>query len=287
LGYFSWQLLNDHREYGFDPVLEYADLYIPQVADGLNIRVGRFLSVPGIEAQLAPNNYVYTHSLLYVIDPFTDTGILGTVKLNDHWLVQAGLTASHDVALWTRDARPSATACLSYTFNQGNDNVYPCVNGLNNGGYAYNNLQMFDNTWYHKFNSSWHMASEGWYMFERDVPSIFGPLPLEKGTYGAYCSAGEIRCRAPEWAMVNYVEKQLSAESYVSFRSDFLDDMKGQRTGFKTRYTEATLMCGHWVGSTILLRPELRFDHALDRPAYDDGTRKSQLQLAMDVIFKF
>ena len=101
LGYFSSQLLDDHRQYGFDPVLEYVDLYIPQVAEGLNIRMGRFISIPGIEAQLAPNNYVYTHSLLYAVDPFTDTGILATVKLNDRWLVQLGLTASHDVAPWT------------------------------------------------------------------------------------------------------------------------------------------------------------------------------------------
>ena len=42
---------------------------------------------PQLDPQLAPNNYVYTHSLLYSVDPFTDTGILGTVKLNDHWLV--------------------------------------------------------------------------------------------------------------------------------------------------------------------------------------------------------
>jgi len=287
LGYFSGQLLDHHRENGFDPVLEYVDLYVPQVAEGLNIRVGRFISIPGIEAQLAPNNYVYTHSLLYAVDPFTDTGILGTLRINDQWLIQLGLTASHDVAPWTHDARPSATACISYTFNKGNDNVYPCVNGINSGRYAYNNLQMFDNTWYHKFSASWHMATEAWYMYQRGVPSISGPLLPEKGTNGAFCSKGEIRCLAPEWAMVNYVEKQISPKNYVSIRSDFLDDVKGQRTGFKTRYTEATLMWGHWVGSTILLRPEIRFDHAFDRPAYDDGTRKSQFQLAMDVIFKF
>jgi hypothetical protein len=287
LGYFSGQLLDHHREYGFDPVLEYVDLYIPQVGEGLNIRLGRFISIPGIEAQLAPNNYVYTHSLLYAVDPFTDTGILATVKLNGGWLVQLGLTASHDVAPWTQDAKPSATTCISYTFNQGNDNVYPCVNGINSGKYAYNNLQMFDGTWYHKFSDSWHMATEAWYMYQRDVPSVSGPLPPGKGIYGAFCSVGEIRCLAPEWAMVNYVEKQLSAKNYLSIRSDFLDDMKGQRTGFKTRYTEATLMWGHWVGNTILLRPEIRFDHSFDRPAYDYGTRKSQFQLAIDVIFKF
>ena len=153
LGYFSQQLIDDHREYGFDPALEYVDLYIPQVAEGLNIRIGRFISIPGIEAQLAPNNYVYTHSLLYAVDPFTDTGILGTFKLNDRWLLQLGVTASHDVAPWSKDAQPSATACVSYTFNQGNDNLYPCANGINRGRYAYNNLQMFDITWYHKFNA--------------------------------------------------------------------------------------------------------------------------------------
>ena len=286
-GYFSQQLLEQNRQYGFDPVLEYFDLYIPQVADGLNIRVGRWISVPGIEAQLAPNNYVYTHSLLYSIDPFTDTGIIGTIKLNDRWLVQLGLTASHDVAPWTSDARPSATACVSYTFHQGNDDLYSCINGINSGKYAYNNLQMFDTTWYHKFTATWHMATEAWYMYQRDVPNVSGPAPLETGSRGAFCSVGQERCFAPEWAAVNYVEKQLSDKSFISIRTDFLDDLKGQRTGFKTSYTEGTLMWGHWVGSTILLRPELRFDHSFRLPAYDDGTRSNQFQLAMDVIFKF
>jgi hypothetical protein len=114
--------------------------------------------------------------LLYSVDPFTDTGIPGTVKLNDRLLVQLGLTASHDVAPWTPHAKPSATACISYTFHQGNDNLYRCVNGLNDGRYAYNTLQMFDDTWYHKFSATWHMATEAWFMYQRGVPSVSGPL---------------------------------------------------------------------------------------------------------------
>ena len=286
-GYLSQQLLEQNRQYGFDGALEYFDLYIPQVADGLNIRVGRFISVPGIEAQLAPNNYVYTHSLLYSIDPFTDTGIIGSMKLNNRWLVQLGLTAGHDVAPWTSDAKPSATACVSYTSSQVNDNLYACINGLNSGRYAFNNLQMYDLTWYHKFNATWHTATEAWYMYQRDVPDVGGPIPVEKGANGAYCSPGQIRCFAPEWAMQNYLEKQLSDKNYLSIRTDFLDDLKGQRTGHKTPYAEETLMWGHWVGSTVLFRPELRFDHSFDARAYDLGTRSNQFQLAMDVIFKF
>ena len=105
-GYLSSQLLVHNHQYGFDPILEYIDIYVPKVAKGMNIRAGRFISIPGIEAQLTPNNYMFSHSLLYAIDPFTDTGILATVQLSDQWLVQAGITGSHDVALWTSDASP-------------------------------------------------------------------------------------------------------------------------------------------------------------------------------------
>ncbi|HXJ11465.1 MAG TPA: outer membrane beta-barrel protein, partial [Candidatus Limnocylindrales bacterium] len=127
-GYFSQQLLKFNRQYGFDPVLEYVDLYLP-VKEGLNIRIGRFLSVPGIEAQLAPNNYNMTHSLLYTIDPFTDTGIIGSLKLNKQWMIQLGLSAGHDVAPWTSDAKASGIFCLNYSTKSNNDNFYACANG--------------------------------------------------------------------------------------------------------------------------------------------------------------
>ena len=137
--------------------------------------------MPGIEAQLAPNNYIFSHSLLYAIDPFTDTGLMATVKLNDQWLVQLGITGGHDVALWTPDAKPSGTACLSYTTKSVNDNFYICANGINDGKYAYNNLQQYDATWYHKFSKTVHMATESWYMYERDVPALGGTIQPETG----------------------------------------------------------------------------------------------------------
>jgi len=286
-GYFSSQLLVHNHQYGFDPVLEYADIYFPHVADGMNIRVGRYISIPGIEAQLTPNNYMFSHSLLYAIDPFTDTGILATVKLNDQWLVQAGITASHDVAPWTSDAKPSGTACVSYTTASVNNNFYLCANGINTGKYAYNNLQQYDGTWYHKFSKSWHTATEGYFMYQRDVPSTSGPFKPEPNDYAATCHPGLEKCLAPEYAAVNYVLKQLSEHDFIGFRSDLLNDKKGQRTGVNTKYTENTLMWSHWVGSTVQIRPEIRFDHAWDRKSYDRGKRNSQLTVASDLVFHF
>ena len=286
-GYLSGQLLDDHHQYGFDPALEYVELYVPQVAEGMNLRLGRFISVPGIEAQLAPNNYIFSHSLLYAIDPFTDTGLMVTVKLSDQWLVQLGITGGHDVALWTPDAKPSGTACLSYTTASVNDNVYICANGINDGKYAYNNLQQYDATWYHKFSKTVHMATEAWYMYQRDVPALSGTIPPETGANGAHCLTGEQRCTAPEYAMVNFLQKELSPHDFLSFRSDFLDDKKGQRTGYATRYSENTVMWCHWIGTTVQIRPELRFERAWDQKAYDQGRRQNQLTVASDLIFHF
>jgi hypothetical protein len=286
-GYLSSQLLDHNRQYGFDPVLEYVDIYFPHVAQGMNFRVGRYISIPGIEAQLTPNNYAFSHSLLYAVDPFTDTGILATIQLNNRWLVQTGLSAGHDVAPWTSDAKPAFTGCVDYTTSSVNDNFYLCANGLNDGEYAFNNLQMYDATWYHKFGSSWHMATESYSMYQRDVPSINGTLTPEKGTNGANCRPGEQRCLAPEWAVINYVNKQLSPHSYLSFRSDLLNDKKGQRTGHATKYNETTISFNRWIGNTIQIRPELRFDHAWDRRAYDEGRRTNQLTFSSDVIFHF
>ena len=289
-GYLSQQLLQSNRQYGFDPVLEYFDLYFP-VKDGLNIRIGRFLSVPGIEAQLAPNNYNMTHSLLYTIDPFTDTGIYGTLKLNKQWTIQLGLSGGHDVALWTSDAKLSGIFCLNYSTSSNKDNFYGCANGINDGKYAYNNLQDYDFTWYHKFNNKWHMATEAWYMYEHDVPNVAGnvanPIKPEMGANGAFCTARVLRCTAPEYAVVNYINREVSSKFMFGFRSDFLDDKKGQRTGFATKYTENTFYVTKYIGTTVMFRPELRFDHSWDLAAYNNGKARNQLFFGMDLIYKF
>lgn len=286
-GWFSQQLLAENRQYGDDPLMVYADVYFPHVADGMNIRIGRYISVPDIEAQLAVNNYSYTHSLLFSYDPFTQTGIIGTVKLNDRWLLNLGISAGNDIAPWASGAKPSLTACVSYTFRDGNDEIYPCASGINDGKYAYNNVQLFVTTWYHKFNSSWHMATEAYYEYERDVPAVGGPIPTQPNANGAYCPPGQVRCFAPEWAAVNYLQKEFSKTDYISIRNDFLDDLRGQRTGYKTFYSEHTIAYGHWFSDVITIRPELRFERAYNMPAYNYGTRQNQLTFSADVIWRY
>ena len=169
-GYLSSQLLKYNNTYGFDPALEYVDLYIPKVALGMNIRIGRFISVPGIEAQLAPNNYTFSHSLLYSIDPFTDTGVIA----------------------FCQGDRPLVTA---------------------RGAYSRARRCSLDE----RINS----ATEGYFMYERGVPSTNGPLTPETGANGTACHLGLDRCTAPEYAVVNLLQFEKTTHDFLSLRTDF------------------------------------------------------------------
>src|SRR5579871_205423 len=293
-GYWSHQLLGKNQENGFDVPMAYFDLYVPQIAKGMDIRIGRYISLPDIEAQLAPNNYTYSHSLLYTFDCYTQTGINTTTKLSDHWMIQLGVSPGCDVAPWVKqDRKLTLNACGSYTWRTGLDQVYLCDNTLNDGNYAYNNLSAYYLTWYHKFStkSHWHTATESWYQYEKHTPNVNNPLGanlIETNANGAYCNNDyEVTCFAPEWAIVNYLVDQLSAHDYLTIRNEYFDDIKGQRTGFRTRYSEHLVGWGHWVGSTVLVRPELRWERSYDVTAYDNGTRKNQLTFACDMILFF
>jgi hypothetical protein len=304
-GIFSSQYTNAEKFNGFDPVMYYMDFWFPHFFQGENVRVGRYISIPDIEAQLAPNNLTYSHSLLYTVDPYTQNGIVSTTKLNKNWQIQTELSSGNDVAPWVKSERHlTPAACAIWTSDSGKDNIYPCMNGLNDGNWRWNNLQHAVVTWYHKFDEHWHTDTEIWYMWESHTPNVNNPAGAafigQRYSYvnvgapnGAQCNPAVVFCYSYEWAAVNYINYQFGPRDIATWRTDYLDDATGQRTGFKTRYYEFDLSYTHWMGDVIELRPEIRFEHARDAEAYDNpsatpyGGKHSQTMLAMDAIIHF
>jgi hypothetical protein len=294
-GILSQQLLVKNAEYGFDPVMVYYDAYFPKVAQGMVLRVGRYISLPDIEAQLAPNNYSFSHSILYTYDCYTQTGVNATVKLNDHWTVQGGLSPGCDTAPWTTDAKLTGNTCVTYTWSNGGDALNTCDNTINDGKYAYNNLTAFYETWYHRISSSWHTDTEGWYQYMKAAPNMYWynggfakmastPWPETNGAgvnlnFGAVCEDPRLpaaqqssRCYAPEWAITNYVEHNFwKNEASLNIRNEVVDDIKGQRTGTPAIYEEHMVGFDFWTGSTITFRPELSYTKCYSKYTTADG----------------
>src|SRR5262245_59257307 len=90
-GLFSGQLTADHgmpNLYGFDPIQFYGEAYLPQVGRGLDLKVGRFFALYGYESNDATQNPLGSRAYGFIYDPFTHTGIVATLKLDDAWTVQ-------------------------------------------------------------------------------------------------------------------------------------------------------------------------------------------------------
>jgi hypothetical protein len=209
-GLASWQFNGKNNWEGYDFPMAYVDIWIPQVFQGLEVRVGRFISIPDIEAQLAPNNIMYTHSLTYAVDNYTNTGVVLSWQLTKNLLLQTGIVDGTETPIWHNGLKianqyvqsgsnaagfgpgvdplfpnatmlkdpgnqPSGVLCLRYESDDGKDVLYPCLNGINKGNWGYNNLQWHGFTYYHKFDDHWHVDFETYWMSENDVPNLNNP----------------------------------------------------------------------------------------------------------------
>ena len=61
-GWTSSQLFKHNYLYGYDFTEQYVDIYTPSVAEGMIVRIGRWIACPDIETQFAPDNYMGSHS---------------------------------------------------------------------------------------------------------------------------------------------------------------------------------------------------------------------------------
>jgi hypothetical protein len=308
-GLWSNQLLNENKNYGYDLPMAYGEVFIPQVAEGLLIRFGRFISIPDIEAQLAPNNYMYTHSMTYTFDNYTNTGIQATLAATKNWIVQLGYSVGSDTMPWNEGARltnllpgnplypgatflkdpgatPSFTAGIRYTTDSGKDSINLVADAINGGQWGYNNLQWYGLTYYHIFNDKWHISFEAYNLSERNVPNALNGLASSivagGGTpfspqFTPFNAPGLAQCKDPTvltctastTTALAYLNYKASPLDNISYRIEWYDDAQGQRTGTKTAYVETGIGWQHWFSPQIEIRPEVSYYRSLNANAFN------------------
>jgi Putative beta-barrel porin-2, OmpL-like. bbp2 len=282
-GIFSDVLTKHNALYGYTAPNFYFDLYIPGIGQGSDFRIGRYTTLGDLEADLDLQNPFDTHSMYYTYDPFTQFGAVWSTRLNKNWMVQIGLNAGSDVAPWENDAKPTVTACVQWNSDNSWDNIYVCANGTNNAKYGFNNVNLYQFMWYHKFTDRLWVGTEDYYEYQTHVPTV-ATIP---GANPAQCPPPTTECTAGAYATSWYVMYRLTDRDYIGTRNEAYYDARGQRTGFTTWYSENTLGWTHWLTPSIEVRPEIRYDHSYNTAAYDNGTRRTQLQFAADILVKF
>lgn len=297
-GWTSWQLLKNNQLYGYDFTEQYLDIYTPFVAQGMIVRVGRWIACPDIETQFAPDNYMGTHSLLFTFDTYTQTGIMFTIMLNKNWTVQAALHAGTDMVPWYKGAVPTGMLGIRWVASNNMDSIYLVLNSINSAKFrrfhmynqplGHDNFNYLVGTWQHKFNDNVHTKIEAYIMWQRDA--VVGGTP-SAGPVKSFGGGGGIGPNIPgttwTYGVVNFTLFKLSDMDFVTLRNEIWRDADGERSGFHGTYSSNAIGLTHNFNSLVQIRPEIGYYRNWNSKAFDLGKSKGMVLAGFDVTVRF
>ena len=281
-GIASYQLLGHNLTNGYDFPMVWGELFIPQIAEGMLVRLGRFISIPDTEAQLAPNNYMYSHSMTYGYDNYTNHGLLTTTALTKNWFFTLGVVMGTDTAPWhfgetvpnpfpnpvypgntmLKDpgAMPSLTTGIRWQSNSGYDTIYLVADGINTGVWGYNNLQWLGGTFYHKFNEQWHITFESYTLSQRGVlnntnPFVTGSI-IPNGGF-PFSPANGFNFNAPNTAVcstpnvLTCTARDFTALYYLNYKFTPMDNLSFRLEYFDDMQGQRTTVKTRYVNPAI------------------------------------
>jgi hypothetical protein len=266
--------------YGFDPVQFYGEAYYPTIGRGLDVKVGRFYTPYGVESIEAVSTPLVSRSYIFSNgSPFTHTGVLSTLTLTPVWTVQAGLVLGSDLFISEAD-RPTFVGSLQWTqpatvANTGR-NVVKATTVLGSANYeqdlGVNNINIFDVVWTHTFSNRTNNYSAFHPEWALPIPNPGLSYQLET-LYGYQNNAplpDGSRSGFVDWlGVAQYLNYQFTPRLAGVARFEVFDDFQGQRTGAAGVYTTPSVCLIFKPVPWVVLRPELRYDHNDETPAFD------------------
>jgi hypothetical protein len=289
------------KYFGYDPVQFYGEVHLPWLTEGgIDVKGGRFFSLPGYEDAAAPGRPLNSTTYLFsYAQPFTHFGFMtnwhvtdrlnvfnGAVNGWDRWIDQNYRWGYAGGVVWdSPDERTNVTVTLNvgpiqfpYFFkanyrNEPNGVPPPSyLSGRRNPTYNKDNPVLFSEVVIHEATDDLTLVLESDQGYEPNVPS-FGPggTPATAAWYGL---AG--------FGLYEFNERWTGVLRGEAFR-----DGNGVRTGFDDTYFETTLGLIIKPRTWLWFRPEMRWDWATGTPPYNDERSRSQFTYGFDAIFLF
>jgi Putative beta-barrel porin-2, OmpL-like. bbp2 len=269
-GLFDYQGFHEGPENQFDPLQFYLEGNIP-VGNGITWKAGRFVTLLGYET-IAPNtNAFYSHTYLFNFAlPFTNTGVLASYQFNKEWGATFAVVRGWDQTLEDNNSTASYMGQVAYT----GDKLSAWLTFIT-GPEQTND------------NGTFRTVIDGivTYTLSDQITLAFN------GDYGFEDHAAADGGHATWWGGAAYITYRFSPMFALQGRAEYFDDSDGAR-GLGTEAEEATggvtfnPLPNSTYFSSLMLRPEFRWDHA-GNDIFDDGTKENQYTLAIDAVYSF
>ncbi|MFN4259485.1 MAG: outer membrane beta-barrel protein [Gemmataceae bacterium] len=295
-GIFNGQLTANDGEpntYGVDPITFYGEVYLPNLFQGVNVKVGRYLTPFGVESVEAINSPLVSKSYAFNWSPpFTHTGVFTTVTLTDQWACSLGWALGNDIFIDpANESRFVGT--LQWLSPSGRDSVAfgtSVGRGKFNLAEDFNNINVFDIVWIHQFNPRWTYIFEIIYGYQTNAPLpgvlLPPPVELEERAGDALAEEPTTKFGTAHWgSIVNYLLFSCNDKTTLIGRFELFDDFQGSRTGFEGLYTSCTCGVQYYPWKSVLIRPEIRWDHNIESKPFEG--KSGIFTAAADVIFRW
>jgi hypothetical protein len=220
----------------------------------------------GVESNDAVSNAMLSHAYTFIYDPFTHTGLMATLKLNQAWSVQAGIMLGSDIFTDPAD-QPTGMGSVKWAPPDGRDSVlfsFIAGPGRFDQSHNFHNPEIFDLVYTHKVNARLNYSFETLYGFTTNVPDIGF---------------------ANWFGILNYLTCDFTPRLSGGVRLEFFDDAQGQRTGFEGLYSVLTTGISLKLFRSIIVRPEIRYDYNPDSRPFEGQHRL--FTAASDIILRW
>jgi len=275
-GIFDHYGVNDGPNNQFDPTQFYLDFFLP-VGNGLNIRVGKFVTLIGQETINPTGNMFFSHSYQFGFAiPFTHMGAYGTYALSDALTVDFGISRGWEQGFEDNNHDSiDVFGRVSWNINE-KSGTKLLVSGI--GGPERTN-------------------NSGDYRYLLDViftTNLSDQLSLTlNGDWGWEENAGIDGDDATWYGVAAYLGYKVNDMVSVNFRGEWFEDPDGARgLGVTGSVWEATLgvdirpLVSNNTWASLHVRPEIRYDYSND-PLFAGGTKHDQWTFGVDAIFGF
>jgi hypothetical protein len=262
----------------FDLIQAYIDLAIP-VGNGLQLRMGKFVTPAGEETIDTTQNFLYSRGLLFTyLLPFTHTGVYGTYSLDDQWTFNLGVIRGWDDALEDKNDGQSVIGGGTYNFSDKKQSIaVVIIAGPELANDSDNYRYLIDTVYKYNYADNLVFAGEADILYETEANPAVSSDGGYAGGVGGWVS----------WRPGN------SKYIAVNGRLEYLYDGDGMRVvpGTSNDYYSATIgldtqpFADNAIGSFLHLRPSVRYDYA--ESAVFGGNNNNQITFSLDAYFAF
>jgi hypothetical protein len=279
---------NSHPIHQFDIPQAYLTINVP-VGNGLQLMVGKFVSLLGYETIDPRGNAFYSHSWIFNAMPFTHTGVVASYQINEQLGMKFGITRGWDIALEDNNGCAiDVIGQFSYIINKQMSVLVNYSVGPQNAGDTGHYRTAINPIFYWQVTEALKVGVEGYYVYDG------GMNAGESGPTHAY---GDV------WGATLYVGYKVNDMITVNGRFEKFHSYSssvGALAGLAGSTVPTTNVYAATLGLTITpmpkdpwlkgvsLRPEIRYDWSEDNifPT-NGGTYKDQLTFGCDVIVTF